>query len=89
MKILEIIPQLSQGGAERFTGDLCNELEKRHDIPLVVVPNIARTVFFAKEITPEVKVICMDNPSGIYFKLLLQLRRHICQENPLDLTTQL
>lgn len=82
MKILEIIPQLSQGGAERFTVDLCNKLAKRHDVTLVVLHSIERTGFFAKEINPEVKVICMDKPSGIDFKLLFQLWRLIRREKP-------
>lgn len=82
MKILEIIPQLSQGGAERFTVDLCNELAKRHDITLIVLHSIERTGFFAKEINPEVKVICMDKPAGIDFKLLFQLWQLIRREKP-------
>ena len=36
MKILEIIPQLSSGGGERFVVDLCNELSKEHDVTLMV-----------------------------------------------------
>ena len=36
MKILEIIPQLSSGGGERFVVDLCNGLSKEHDVTLMV-----------------------------------------------------
>ena len=35
MKILEIIPQLSSGGAERFVVDLCNHLVKSNDVVLI------------------------------------------------------
>lgn len=82
MKIFEIIPQLSQGGAERFTVDLCNELAKRHDVTLVVLHSIDRTGFFAKEINQETKVICMDKPAGIDFKLPFRLWRLIRREKP-------
>ena len=82
MKILEIIPQLSQGGGERFTVDLCNELAKRHDVTLVVLHSIDRTGFFAKEINPDIKLISMNKPSGIDFKLLFQLWRLIRREKP-------
>ena len=35
MRIIEIIPQLSQGGAERFVVDLCNGLVmKGHEVTL-------------------------------------------------------
>ena len=53
MKILEIIPQLSQGGAERFVVDLCNELSMRHNVTLVVLHNIDKTGFFLKEMVSQ------------------------------------
>lgn len=35
MKIVEFIPQLSSGGAERFVVDLANELSKQHTVYLL------------------------------------------------------
>ena len=31
-KIIEIIPSLTSGGAERFVVDLCNELSKTEEV---------------------------------------------------------
>ena len=82
MKILEIIPQLSQGGAERFVVDLCNELSKSDDVTLVVLHSIDRTGFFAKEIRPEVKVISMNKRPGFDFRLFFRLRKLIRKKRP-------
>ena len=82
MKILEIIPQLSQGGAERFVVDLCNELSMRHDITLVVLHNIDKTGFFLKEISTRVKVFSMNKRKGLDLALFFKLRNLISKENP-------
>ncbi len=82
MKILEIIPQLSQGGAERFVVDLCNELSMRHDITLVVLHNIDKTGFFLKEISTRVKVFSMNKRKGFDLGLFFKLRSLIRKENP-------
>lgn len=82
MKILEIIPQLSQGGAERFVVDLCNELSVRHNVTLVVLHNIDKTGFFVKEISTRVKVISMNKRKGFDLGLFFKLRNLIRKENP-------
>ena len=82
MKILEIIPQLSQGGAERFVVDLCNELSVRHNVTLVVLHNIDRTGFFLKEVSTRVKVISMNKRKGLDLSLFFQLQSLIKKENP-------
>ena len=82
MKILEIIPQLSQGGAERFVVDLCNELSMRHNVTLVVLHNIDKTGFFLKEISTRVKVISMNKRKGFDLGLFFKLRSLIKKENP-------
>ena len=82
MKILEIIPQLSQGGAERFVVDLCNELSVRHNVTLVVLHNIDRTGFFLEEVSKRVKVISMNKRKGFDLGLFFKLRSLIKKENP-------
>lgn len=82
MKIFEIIPQLSQGGAERFVVDLCNELSVRHNVTLVVLHNMDKTGFFLKEINTRVKVISMNKRKGFDFCLFFKLRNLIKKENP-------
>lgn len=82
MKILEIIPQLGQGGAERFVVDLSNELSKSDDVTLVVLHSIDRTGFFAKEISPKVKLISMNKRMGMDWQLFFRLTKLIREEKP-------
>lgn len=82
MKILEIIPQLSQGGAERFVVDLCNELVLKNEVFLIILHNIDKAGFFVKEINPDVKIITMNKRSGMDFSLFFRLYKCIKQINP-------
>lgn len=83
MKILEIIPQLSQGGAERFVIDLCNELANGgHEVTLVVLHSIERTGFFAKEVDPKVRLVSMNKRMGMDWSLFFRLARLIRREKP-------
>lgn len=50
MRIIEIIPQLSQGGAERFVVDLCNGLVmKGHEVTLIVLHSLDNVGFLRKK----------------------------------------
>lgn len=82
MKIFEIIPQLSQGGAERFVIDLCNELVKKNDVTLVILHDIDKYGFFKKELVGSVRLISMNKAKGIDWKLFFQLSRLIRKEKP-------
>lgn len=64
MKILEIIPQLASGGAERFTVDLCNELSKRHNVILLIFQDLIKSDFYVNELSSKVKLICLDKGRG-------------------------
>ena len=82
MKILEIIPQLGSGGAERFTVDLCNELVQiGHDVILLLYfpLNNPEYTFYLHELNPAVKVISIDKKTGfdisIYWKVLKIIQR--------------
>ncbi len=78
MRIIEIIPQLSQGGAERFVVDLCNGLtEKGHEVNLIVLHSLDNVGFFASEIDERVKVISMNKKMGMDFCLFFRLWRQI------------
>lgn len=82
MKILEIIPQLSQGGAERFVVDLCNELVKKHKVELIVLHSIDKHGFFEKELDDRVQIICMNKNMGIDWKLFFRIAKLIHREQP-------
>lgn len=82
MKILEIIPQLSQGGAERFVIDLCNEMSKEHEVILVVLHNVDNHGFFRKELSERVRLISMNKRMGMDWRLFFRLARLIRKEKP-------
>ncbi len=77
MKIVEIIPQLSSGGAERFTVDLCNELAPKHDVTLIVLHSIDKNGFYAAELSKDVKLISMNKRKGADLSLPFRLRKAI------------
>ncbi len=82
MKILEIIPQLSQGGAERFVVDLCNEMSKEHEVVLVVLHNLNQHGFFRNELNKRVRIISMNKKMGMDWKLFFRLAHLIWKERP-------
>lgn len=82
MKILEIIPQLSQGGAERFVIDLCNEMSKEHEVVLVVLHNVDKHGFFRKELNSRVRLISMNKRMGMDWRLFFRLAKLIRNEKP-------
>lgn len=82
MKIFEIIPQLSSGGAERFTIDLCNELSKEHEVTLIVLHSVEKFGFYADELASNVRLVSMDKRMGFDMSLLFRLWRLIKKEKP-------
>ena len=65
MRILEIIPQLSSGGAERFTVDLCNELSKTNEVMLLTFYPLNEYGFYSSELTSSVTLLSLDKPQGL------------------------
>lgn len=82
MKIIEIIPQLSQGGAERFVIDLCNEMSTEHEVVLVVLHNVDNHGFFRKELSKRVHLISMNKRMGMDWRLFFRLAKLIRKEKP-------
>lgn len=82
MKIIEIIPQLSQGGAERFVIDLCNEMSTEHEVVLVVLHNVDNHGFFRKELSKQVRLISMNKRMGMDWQLFFRLAKLIREEKP-------
>ena len=83
MKILEIIPQLSSGGAERFVVDLCNELVRaRHEVTLAVLHNVDKYGMFKDELDGRVRLLSMNKRMGLDGRLFVRLARLIREERP-------
>lgn len=64
MRILEIIPQLSSGGAERFTVDLCNELSIHNEVVLLTFYSLDKYGFYASELSENIKLVCLNKQNG-------------------------
>lgn len=71
MKILQIIPSLASGGAERFVVDLCNELSHQgEEVYLCVVqdPDEKDYGFYLHELNTNVKFYSLKRPKGFGFQ---------------------
>lgn len=77
MRILEIIPQLSSGGGERFTVDLCNELSKHHKIRLIALYPLNTHGFYLKELNDNVEVVSFNKKNGLSLSLLYKIFQQI------------
>jgi glycosyltransferase involved in cell wall biosynthesis len=82
MRIVEIIPQLLSGGAERFTVDLCNRLAESHDVKLIVFHAVETCGFFVKDLSPKVHFVSMNKKVGLDFSLFARLRKEVLSFNP-------
>lgn len=82
MKILEIIPQLSTGGAERLVVDLCNELSTNNDVSLLVFYNIKDHDHCADDLSDNVKLIALNKKVGFTPRLYKNISDIISKINP-------
>lgn len=84
MKIVEIIPHLTSGGAERFTVDLCNELAERHEVWLVLFFPLEDTGlhFLLPEVSRMVHVVSLNKHKGFDLGLVWKIRKTIKDISP-------
>lgn len=85
MKIIQVIPQLSSGGAERFAVDLSNELAAMgHEVFLCVLYPLddTRYNFYLPQVSSSVKVVSMNKKNGLDILLFLRLSLFILRNRP-------
>lgn len=84
MKIVEIIPHLTSGGAERFTVDLCNELAERHEVWLVLFFPLEKTGlhFLLPDVSEKVHVLSLNKHKGFDLGLVWKIRKTIKDISP-------
>lgn len=84
MKIIQVIPHLGSGGAERLTVDLCNRLvEVGHSVILCVLnPLKSPYDFFLKQVDDRVYIKCFDKSLGFSLKVLVKLTVFIIKQKP-------
>ncbi|MBI9066035.1 MAG: glycosyltransferase [Salinivirgaceae bacterium] len=82
MKILEIISNLGNGGAEKLVVELSNELTKTNKVTLVSFTNIEEWMFFPKNINRYVNFIQLSKKKGFDVKLFRVLFLLLKNEKP-------
>ena len=84
MKIIEIIPTLGAGGADRLVADLSNSLyDQGNDIHLILLMKmIPRNCFYIKDINPNIHIYSLNKGIGFSFHALLKLIKLIIKIKP-------
>lgn len=91
LTILEIIPSLDDGGAERFIIDLSNQIGKERDykVYLVSLFNISNHQFYAEEITNKIQLIQLGKKPGFDISLIFKLIKVLNRIRPNIIHTHL
>lgn len=85
MRIVEIVPQLSSGGCERFVVDLSNELaEMGNEVLLLVHHPLDNPLlsFYLPEVSDKVMVKSLNKKMGADWSLSLRIRKEIRKFRP-------
>ena len=84
MKILQVIPHLGSGGAERFVVDLSNELIKQgHEVVLLTFYDLeGKYGFYKNEINKNVKQISIHKNIGFSLKAVWKIIDVVKREKP-------
>ncbi len=83
MKILEVIPKLQSGGAEKFVVDLTNEFVKTsHNCTLLTLFDLDKYDILRTHLTNDVKTHSIGKKRGVDFKCMFRLYQYIRKEKP-------
>lgn len=86
MKILEVIFNLSPGGAERFVVDLSNELAKTDEVILLAINkdtvDVENRNFYKFDLSSKVTYQCLQQPNGISIKKIWKIYKAFKTINP-------
>lgn len=73
MKIIQIISNLGNGGAEKFVVELSNQLSNNNTVILCTFKPIEEWMFFSKLLVNKVKLIPLHKKTGFDFRIYKQL----------------
>ena len=82
MKIIEVIPQLSSGGAERFVVDLCNQLANHSEVVLITYYQAEGANFYLPDLASSVKHIALNKEVGLSISMFGKIFSIIKLERP-------
>jgi glycosyltransferase involved in cell wall biosynthesis len=89
LKILQIVPNLNTGGAEKFCIDLSNELSKKNEVILCSLFDIDDSMFLAKKINNNVKIVTLGKKLGSDWKIFFKIFNLLKKEKPDAVNTHL
>lgn len=82
MKIIEVIPQLSSGGGERFVVDLCNQLANHSEVVLITYYQAEGANFYLPDLASSVKHIALNKEVGLSISMFGKIFSIIKLEHP-------
>jgi len=90
-RILQIIPNLLTGGAERFVVDLSNKLAEKYEVRLVLFysPESLPNQILLEHLDKKIKVEFLHKQTGFDFSIFSKLKKIIKNYNPSVIHTHL
>lgn len=83
MKIIQIVRNFSNGGAERFVIDLSNQLHRSgHQVTIIRFHDEQALNFFEGEVLPGVRVLTFHRKGKLDLSLMRRLKRFLAAERP-------
>lgn len=83
MKILEVIPSLNSGGAERFVVDLSNFLVQKNDVCLITLYELTGPdKFYLADLNKKVNVKSLNKKTGFDISLIRKIQKVISEFKP-------
>ena len=89
--IMQVIPSMNEGGAERFVVDLCNALSEKDsvEVHLVLFFDLNEHMFLSKEINSSVHVHTLGKTLGFDYKVLYRFSSLVNNIKPDIINTHL
>lgn len=81
-KIVQVIPNLNSGGAEKFVVDLSNAMYKMHGNVCIISLEKIENGFFIQKLNPKIEVIVLDKTPGFSLRCLFNMFKAIKQTKP-------
>lgn len=90
-RILQIIPNLLTGGAERFVVDLSNKLAQKYEVRLILFysPDALPNQILLNDLDAKIKVEFLGKKTGFDFSVFSKLKKIIKDYNPSVIHTHL
>jgi len=82
MKIIQVISQLGNGGAEKLVVELSNELEKDNQVVLISFRKIKEWMYFPRKLKKSIKLMELNKKEGFDISIVFKLIKIVREERP-------